>query len=113
MRRWQFWWHDLMFTARQNPPQVVEGVMLVLAALLCVAWFMLQRWQYLVLCLNYIIGAIASILVREFMAPSPQTRQIRLTAVFSLALLLSLASFYFNKVFHLHPSFPLFNTLSV
>ncbi|MGA7933143.1 MAG: hypothetical protein WCA35_06320 [Kovacikia sp.] len=106
MRRWQFWWHDLMFAARQNPPQLVEGVMLILAAVLCVAWFLLQRWQYLVLCLNYIVGAIAVILAREFVSPSPHTHQIRLTAVFSLVLLLSLTGYYFQKVLHF-PNMPL------
>ncbi len=113
MRRWRGWWRDLVLASQQNPPRLVESVMLVLAVILCAAWFVLQSWQLLFLWLSCIIGAIASILVREFMAPSPQTRQIRLAAIFSLALLLSLTSFYFDRAFHVHSVFPSFNTLSL
>jgi len=74
--------------------------MLLLALLLCGVWFWLQSWQYLVLCLSYIVGAIASILVREFVAPSAQTHQIRLIAWSSLLLLLLVVGFYVVKTVH-------------
>ncbi|QZZ21418.1 hypothetical protein J5X98_02760 [Leptothermofonsia sichuanensis E412] len=100
MRLWQRWQHNLMAVWHQNPPQLVEGVMLLLSLILCFAWLILQNWQYLVLCLSYIIGAIASILAREWVSPSPWTHQVRLTALVSLGLLLSGVSFYVVSVGH-------------
>ncbi|UBF26600.1 hypothetical protein K9N68_00880 [Kovacikia minuta CCNUW1] len=108
MRHWQLWWHDWVLAARQDPPRLVEGTMLGLASVLCATWFVSQQWQFLLLCLNYIIGAIASILVREFITPSAHTQPIRLTAIFSLVLLLTLTHFYFTKVLHFYTGIPLF-----
>jgi multisubunit Na+/H+ antiporter MnhE subunit len=100
MRQWQRWQQNLALVCRQNPPQLVESVMLLLGLILCPVWMVLQSWQYLVLCLSYIVGAIASILVREWLAPSPFTHQIRFTALFSLGLLVSVVSFYLVRTGH-------------
>ncbi len=71
--------------------------MLLLALAFCGAWFFMQNELYLVLCLSYIVGAIASILVREAITPSAHTRQIRLTALLSLGLLMAGVGFYAAK----------------
>lgn len=100
MRRLQFWWDGIVLVSRYNPPQVVAATMLVLAMILCVVWWVDQGWPYLTLCLSYIWGAIAAILASEMVAPSPQTHRVRLTAVASLIVLLSAASFYLVRTFH-------------
>ncbi len=74
--------------------------MLSLGLVFCLIWLVVPVLQYLFLCLSYIIGAIASILIREWVSPSFHSRQIRLTALFSLTLLVSIASFYLLKVSH-------------
>lgn len=88
MRPWQWWQRGLsglsQFLSRQSPPQIVEAVMLLLAMILCMTWLFLQGWQYLVLSLSYLSGAIASVLVREILRPSAYTRWIRLVALVSL-----------------------------
>lgn len=100
MGYWQLWQRGLILVSQQSPPQLIEGVMLLLAMVLCIVWFVLLQWQYLVLCLSYIVGAIASILVREFIAPSTNTRLIRLTAVSSLVLLGSVVALYVTQTNH-------------
>jgi hypothetical protein len=77
----------LNLLSRQSPPQIVEAVMLLLAIGLCITWLGLHRWQFLVLSLSYSIGAIASILAREWISPSPHTRWIRFVALASLGVL--------------------------
>ncbi len=104
MRQWQFWWHSVTLASRQCPPRFVEAVMLVLAAMFCAVWFVSPQWYYLVLVLSYITGAIASILVRESIAPSSHTQQVRLTAVLSFVLFLSLTSLYVAKTTHVTKS---------
>ncbi len=74
--------------------------MLLLAAALCAIWFFMPEWQFLILWLSYIVGAIASILVREAITPSIHTKQVRLTAVSSLLLLLSLTLVYVTRAAH-------------
>jgi hypothetical protein len=101
MRRLQFWWYGILLVSRFNPPQVVAAVMLMLALGLCVTWWVTQGWPYLTLCISYIVGAITAILASEMVAPSPQTHQVRLTAIGSLVVLLSAASFYLVRVLHL------------
>ncbi len=81
--------------------------MLLLALAFCGAWFLTQNLFYLILCLSYITGAIASILVRESVAPSAHTHQIRLTALFSLGLLIAVVSFYAAKTGYLGHYFSL------
>ncbi|QFS44249.1 hypothetical protein GXM_01722 [Nostoc sphaeroides CCNUC1] len=65
--------------------------MLLLAiALLAIASILPDR-PYLILGLSLVVGASISILVREAIAPSPQTRITQLTA--SLLLVISLYGF--------------------
>lgn len=99
MRRLQFWWFGILLVSRYNPPQMVAATMLLLAAILCMVWWVNQGWPYLTLCVSYIIGAIAAILASEVVAPSPQTRRVRLTAVVSLVVLLTAAGFYLYSSF--------------
>lgn len=100
MGLWQIWQRSLTFVSQQSPPQLVEGVMLLLAMILCTVWFFLQQWPYLVLCLSYILGAIASILVRELIAPSSNTHMIRLTAASALVVLVSSVALYVTQTVH-------------
>lgn len=95
MRRWCAWWRGLEMTSRYNPPQVVEATMLGLSLMLCAAWWVRQDWQYLALCLSYLFGAIASILVRECIVPSPYTKRVRFAAIGCFLALASAAGFYF------------------
>ncbi|NJP11816.1 MAG: hypothetical protein HC866_22025 [Leptolyngbyaceae cyanobacterium RU_5_1] len=94
MRRLQAWWDGIALSSQYSPPQVVEVVMLLLAMLICLVWWIQQDWQYLALCLSYMVGAIASILARETVAPSTQAHTIRFTAVLSLVALLSMFGLY-------------------
>ncbi|BDI20038.1 hypothetical protein ANSO36C_58400 [Nostoc cf. commune SO-36] len=65
--------------------------MLLLAiAMLAIASILPER-PYLILGLSLVVGASISILVREAIAPSPQTRITQLTA--SLLLIISLYGF--------------------
>ncbi|MBE9008279.1 hypothetical protein IQ259_25250 [Fortiea sp. LEGE XX443] len=91
MRLWHFWLNSLIFSSQYNPPNFIEWLMLILAVLLLGVWGITQQLPYIFLCLSYAIGASISILVREAIAPSPQTRVSRLTAL--LLLLVSLYGF--------------------
>lgn len=84
----QMWQRAIDWVRWQSAPQIVEGLMLVLAIALCGGWLLLHGWQYLVLSLSYTVGAIASILAREFISPSPATRLVRIASVGSLLLLI-------------------------
>jgi multisubunit Na+/H+ antiporter MnhE subunit len=91
----------ILLSGRYNPPQLVEAAMLALAAGVFLLWWLRQDWPYLVLYFSYVIGAIASILVRETIAPSPHSRPIRFTALLSLIVLLSGVGFYTLRTGHL------------
>jgi multisubunit Na+/H+ antiporter MnhE subunit len=67
----------------------------------CAAWWIRQDWQYLTVCLSFLFGAIASIFVRECVAPSPHTKQVRLTAIGCFVVLTSAVGFYFLKTIYL------------
>ncbi len=95
MRRWRAWWRGLEMTSRYSPPQLVEATMLGLSLALCAAWWIRQDWQYLTLCLSYLFGAIASIVMREWITPSPDAKRVRLTAIGCFFALISAAGFYF------------------
>lgn len=70
--------------------------MLLLAiAMLAIATILPDR-PYLILGLSLVVGASISILVREAIAPSPQTRITQLTA--SLLLIISL--YQFGELFY-------------
>ncbi|QSJ14361.1 hypothetical protein JYQ62_20810 [Nostoc sp. UHCC 0702] len=90
MRYWNFWLNSFVLASQYNPPRFVELLMLMLAiAMLTIATISPGDRPYLVLGLSLVVGASISILVREAIAPSPQTRVTQLTA-----LLLLFISFY-------------------
>lgn len=76
MRSLRFWWDEVTFASEYSPPQMIEGVMLLLSAAMLLVWWIWQDWQYLLLNLSYVVGAIASMLARQVVAPSAQTRKI-------------------------------------
>ncbi|MEH2398856.1 hypothetical protein [Nostoc sp.] len=96
MRFWSFWFNSFVLSSQYNPPRFVELLMLLLAiAMLAIATILPDR-PYLILGLSLVVGASISILVREAIAPSPQTRITQLTA--SLLLLISL--YQFGELFY-------------
>ncbi|MEH1939730.1 MAG: hypothetical protein V7L01_05845 [Nostoc sp.] len=91
MRFWSFWFNSFILSSQYDPPRFIELLMLLLAiALLAIDSFLRDR-PYLILCLSLIIGASISILVREAIAPSPQTRITQLAT--SILLIISLYGF--------------------
>ncbi|WP_392535376.1 hypothetical protein [Nostoc sp. C117] len=91
MRFWYFWFNTFIVSSQYNPPRFVELLMLFLAiAMLAIASILPDR-PYLILGLSLVVGASISILVREAIAPSPQTRITQLTAL--LLLVISLYGF--------------------
>ncbi|MBD2447125.1 hypothetical protein H6G76_08080 [Nostoc sp. FACHB-152] len=91
MRFWRFWLDSIIVSSAYNPPSFIEGVMLLLAMIVLAIWGITHELPYMILCLSYAIGAAISILVREAIAPSPQTRLTRISAL--LLLLISLYGF--------------------
>ncbi|WP_138497968.1 hypothetical protein [Nostoc sp. PA-18-2419] len=91
MRFWYFWFNSFILSTQYNPPRFVELLMLFLAiAMLGIASILPDR-PYLILGLSLVVGASISILVREAIAPSPQTRITQVTAL--LLLIISLYGF--------------------
>ncbi|MBD2520833.1 hypothetical protein H6G93_39090 [Nostoc sp. FACHB-973] len=91
MRFWYFWFNSFILSSQYNPPRFVELLMLFLAiAMLAIATILPER-PYLILGLSLVVGASISILVREAIAPSPQTRITQVTAL--LLLIISLYGF--------------------
>jgi hypothetical protein len=84
MRLWHFWLNSFILFSQYNPPRFVELLMLFLAiALLSVATFLPDR-PYLILGLSLVVGASISILVREVIAPTPQSSITKITALLLL-----------------------------
>ncbi|MBI1242723.1 hypothetical protein [Umezakia ovalisporum] len=92
MRLWNFWLNNFILASQYNPPRFVELLMLTLAIAMLVIATILPDIPYLILGLSLVVGASASILVREAMAPSPQTRITQFTAL--LLLLISIYGFF-------------------
>ncbi|MBG1243444.1 hypothetical protein [Nostoc sp. NZL] len=91
MRFWSFWLNSFILSSQYNPPRLVELLMLLLAIAMLAIASILPDIPYLILGLSLVVGASISILVREAIAPSPQTRITQLTA--SLLLIISLYGF--------------------
>lgn len=91
MRFWSFWFNTFVLSSQYNPPRFVELLMLLLAIAMLAIASILPDMPYLILGLSLVVGACISILVREAIAPSPQTRITKLTA--SLLLIISLYGF--------------------
>ncbi len=100
MRFWQRWYNNFQQACQQNPPRVVEAIMLILAILLLLflifTWQGLEQWPYFILSLCYCLGASVSLLIRETHGYGRQP-QVTPTAVFMgaivLILLVSLIAF--------------------
>ncbi|MDH6066357.1 hypothetical protein NWP26_03535 [Chrysosporum ovalisporum APH033B] len=92
MRLWNFWLNSFILASQYNPPRFVELLMLTLAIAMLVIATILPDIPYLILGLSLVVGASASILVREAMDPSPQTRITQFTAL--LLLLISIYGFF-------------------
>ncbi|WP_345789239.1 MULTISPECIES: hypothetical protein [Okeania] len=91
MRILQLWCQNIRSGIQYNPPGFIELIMLVFAIVLLLCWSVTEQWQYLVLCLSYVMGYSISILVREALTPSPQIQASQFTAI--LLLILSTYSF--------------------
>jgi hypothetical protein len=74
MRHWRQFWHTLSLLGQHNPPQIVEAVMLVLAAVLVIIWASDRSIPYLLLSWIYTVGACVLIVVRETVIPSAHAR---------------------------------------
>ncbi|RCJ23192.1 hypothetical protein A6S26_01140 [Nostoc sp. ATCC 43529] len=91
MRFWYFWFNSLILSSQYNPPRFVELLMLFLAIAMLAIASIIPETPYLILGLSLVVGASISILVREAIAPSPQTRITQVTAL--LLLIISLFGF--------------------
>ena len=89
MRSWQFWLNSFILSSQFNPPQFVELLMLTVAIVLLAIATVSPDIPYMVLSLSLVVGASISILVREAIAPSPQSRITKFTT-----LILLFISFY-------------------
>ena len=100
MRHLRSWWSGILYSSWTTPPRLVEATMLLFALIVLGLWWLRQDWQYLILTLSYILGAIASILARETVAPSMHAPKVRLAALFSLVVLASSAGMYAARALH-------------
>lgn len=98
MRVLQTWWRSLVWVSRDNPPHLVEAVMLGMALITLGLWWVQQTWTYIPLFSSYSIGAIALILVRETITPSHYARFNRVIALLALMLLLAGLGAYCTRV---------------
>lgn len=89
MRFWNFWLNSFIVSSQYNPPRFVELLMLMVAIAMLGIATIVPDMPYMILGLSLVVGASMSILVREAIAPSPQTRITQITA-----LILLFISFY-------------------
>ena len=80
IRHWRHFWQTMMILGQHNPPQLIETLMLSLSMILFGAWMVSSETPYLLLGLVYIVGACASILVRESLILSPRLRPTQMAA---------------------------------
>lgn len=91
MRRWRSFWNTIEFMSQDNPPQLVETLMLALSMVLFSVWIFNSELAYLLLGLVFTVGACASILVREALIPAVRPRPTQVMA--ALLLVVSLYGF--------------------
>lgn len=96
------WLRGVAIASRQDPPRFIELMMLCLAIFSLVAWSFWESSYFLVVCVSYILGASASILVREMIAPSPNTRLVRCIVVLSALVALFCLYIAYTTVHPLH-----------
>lgn len=85
------WWHTIAFISQENPPQLIETLMLALSMVLFSVWIALPETAFLLLGLVFTVGACASILVREALIPAACPRPTQVAA--TLLLFVSLYGF--------------------
>ncbi|GAP95712.1 hypothetical protein [Leptolyngbya sp. NIES-2104] len=91
MQQWRSFWHTIEFMSLENPPQLIETLMLALSMVLFSVWIAQSELAYLLLGLVLTVGACASILVREALIPAIRPRPTQVMA--TLLLLVSLYGF--------------------
>lgn len=83
LRQFQSCLRALAIASQQDPPRFVELIMLSLSLLALLAWSFWEDHTFLILSVSYILGSSTSILVREAIAPSPNTTLVRGIVVLS------------------------------
>lgn len=91
MRQWRSFWHTIEFMSQENPPQLIETLMLAQSMVLFMVWMAQSVSAYLLLGLVLTVGACTSILVREALIPAIRPRPTQVMA--TLLLLVSLYGF--------------------
>ncbi|MGG6268041.1 hypothetical protein ACQ4M3_15375 [Leptolyngbya sp. AN03gr2] len=91
MRQWRSFWYTIEFMSQENPPQLIETLMLALSMVLFSVWIAQSALAYLLLGLVLTVGACSSILVREALIPAIRPRPTQVMA--TLLLLVSLYGF--------------------
>jgi hypothetical protein len=91
MWQWRSFWNTIEFMSQENPPQLIETLMLALSMVLFSVWIAQSESAYLLLGLVLTVGACASILVRESLIPAIRPRPTQVMA--TLLLLVSLYGF--------------------
>lgn len=88
MQYWRSFWHTIAFMGQENPPQLVETLMLALSMVLFSVWIARSQEPYLLLGLVFTVGACSSILVREALIPAmrPRPTQIAATSLLLISL---------------------------
>ncbi|BAU11706.1 hypothetical protein LEP3755_22090 [Leptolyngbya sp. NIES-3755] len=91
MRQWRSFLHTIEFLSQENPPQLIETLMLALSMVLFSVWIAQSELAFLLLGLVLTVGACSSILVREALIPALRPRPTQVMA--TLLLLVSLYGF--------------------
>jgi hypothetical protein len=88
MQHWRSFWHTIAFMGQENPPQLIETLMLALSMVLFSFWIARLQIPYLLLGLVFTVGACSSILVRESFIPAirPRPTQVAATALLLISL---------------------------
>jgi uncharacterized oligopeptide transporter (OPT) family protein len=99
MRIWNFWVNTLILSSQYNPPRFIELVMLTLAIAMLIISTVTPDEPYLVLGLSLVLGASASILVRESLTRTNHHHHVqsshRSITLFTASLLLGISIYGF------------------
>lgn len=91
MRTWLLYWQTLIQSLQGHPLQCVDLALSLSAIFWLGVWLTQQQWPFLVLGSSYAIGLAIANLVREAIAPSPQSTMVQASAL--ILLVISLCSF--------------------
>ena len=91
MRQWRSFCQTIEFMSQENPPQLIETLMLALSMVMFSIWIGQSELAYLLLGLVLTMGACTSILVREAFFPAVRPRPTQVMA--ALLLVVSLYGF--------------------